>query len=489
MRHLARLFLVSAVLGLLGLAPVQASAAVASLEVTPETADRVTATTECVADTDDCIHILTATVMDAGVAQNGIDISFEIESGPSDPDMGVPDPGLSPDMTCQTAAAPTPGTCQVSFNANTEGTDVVRAWIEDGTLPIADEADMDEARDEAVTPGATEPDNTDVVSASWYDGTLNIEKEEDTFPLNGNVTFEATVLEKDPTAPNPAKTLLAEVDAEIEAGSANVDRVGPTADVQCDTVQATGKCTLTYPSGPNPGVDNIRGWIDRNDNPRATPPAGDEESGTGYEADNTETLSTEGTGTGAPITDVVKANIAATPVLTATPLTQSKVTNETATITASLTTGGVPDNAKKISAVVLSGGPNANKALTCNTGTGGTCTLVYTSTTAGTDSVRLWADTDGDGQPNEADTSETFGTAGTTPEPDTTAVVQVTWTTPAPPPDPDPGDSDACDQAQRDVKKAKKSLKKAKASGDEQKIKKAKKRLKRAKKRRAAACS
>jgi hypothetical protein len=490
MKNLARILALTT-LAFLALTPVAAKAAAPSLNVEPETVNRVTAGDDCApVATDDCIHVLTATVTDAGVPQNGEEISFEFEGGPSDPDPGA-DPVLVPDATCTTAATPTPGSCQISFHSSTEGEDTVRAWIEDGTFPIGDEADTDEEQDEAVTPGdpaATEPDITDVVDVTWFDGTLNIEPEEGTFPLSTEVSFEATVLEEDPAGPDPAVPLVANVDAEIETGSVNANKNATSVDMECDTV-ATGKCTLKYDASATPGVDNIRGWIDQNDNgTRTTPPNGDETTGADYEADNTESLSAEGTGTGAPITDVVKANISANPVLQATPISQTKNINETATITASLTTGGVPDNAKKIAAVVLPGGPNAGKSLTCNTGTGGTCSVSYTGATNGTDKVRLWADTNGDGLPDEADTSEDFGTAGATPEPDTTAVVQVTWVTPTPDPDPDPGDNDACEQAQRDVKRAKKALKRAKASGNDNKIAKAKKRLKKAKKKRANAC-
>jgi hypothetical protein len=493
MKNLARI-LAFTTLALIPLTPVtSASAAVAILNVEPETMNRITAgdTCEPVA-TDDCIHVLTATVTDAGVAQNGVDVSFEFEGGPSDPDP-ADDPLLVPDAECTTAATPTPGTCQISFHSMAEGTDPVRAWIEDGTLPFGDEADAAEGRDEVVTAGATEPDQTDVVDVTWLDGVLNIEPEVKASTTSTEVKFEATVLEKDPATGQTAKPLVANVDAEILAGSPNANVQATNVDMECDTLPTTGKCELKYTAGATTGEDTIRGWVDRNDNAaRTTPKKGDETTGAAavYEADDTETATTEGTNTtAAPLTDVVKATLSPNPQLLATPENQTKQTGETAVITAALTIGGTPENAKRISAVVLSGGPNAGKALFCNTGSGGTCTLEYTGTGSGTDKVRLWADTNSNGQPDEADVGEDQGTAGTTPEPDTTEVVAVTWQSAAPPPPPDPDDNDACEQATKDLQRAKKKLKKAKAGDNERKIKKAKKRVKRARRNKQAACA
>lgn len=450
MRRVGRI-LFPALLGLASLAPLPAHGAASTLEVTAETADRVTATDDCLQNDDDCIHVLTATVTDAGAPQSGVDISFEITSGPSDRDS--PDLGVLPDASCTTTGA---GTCQVSFHSSAEGTDSVRAWIEDGT-PLPVEVDISEGRDEAMTEGDTdEPDVTDVVEVGWYDGVIDIEPEEATFAPSTNATFEATVLERDPTPPAVAKPLLANVDAEIEAGSPNVNRNAAGPDAECPT-DATGKCSLTYAARATPGVDSIRGWIDRNDNPRAMPTAtGDETTGTGYEADNTETLSAEGNdGDRSAVTDVVKANIASTPVLIAKPATQNKGLTQTAMITAILSVGTVPQNAKRIAALVVSG-PNAGKAQSCDTGTGGTCTLPYSSMAAGTDTVRLWADANSDGLPDEADTAEEYETAGTTPEPDTTAVVQIVWIEPMPEPPPDDDGVDAknqCNPARPDAGK------------------------------------
>jgi hypothetical protein len=505
MKHLARLFLVTTVLGLLGLVPIHAaSAGVPSIDVvltpltgetiTGETVNRVTAAADCgpVAGST-CVQVLTATVLDGAAPVTGQEVGFEWTSGPSDPDPGA-DPVYVPDVSCTTVAT---GKCTVSFQSSTEGTavDHVVAWIEDGTLPIGDEADKTE-------PAA--PDDggdTDVVEVGWYDGVLNVyvppitapENEERTTAPSTDVKFEALVLEKDPPTGETAEKLVANVDAEVQVGApptGNADKTATGPDAECYTSQSAGTCELKYAAGATTGVDMIRAWIDRNENPNsaATPKPGDEEPGatSGYEGDDAEPLSPDDSDT----TDVVKASISATPILQASPATQTKKFGETATITAMDTLGGVGENAKPIAMTVFAG-PNAGKTGTCNTGSGGSCNVTYVGgTTAGTDKVRLWVDTDGNGLPNEGDATEDVGTQGSTPDPDTTAVVSVSWVAPTPDPTPEPTpDTSKCDAAKAKLAKAKRALKKAKANGDAQDISRAKKRVKRAKGRKQAACA
>ncbi|MGH2710178.1 MAG: hypothetical protein ACRDH9_03110 [Actinomycetota bacterium] len=492
MKKIAR-FVALTVVALIGLVPLPASAAAANvLDVELETANRVTASDDCLMDNDECIHVLTATVTDTGAPPAAeVPISFEIEGdGPSNADG--PEPGLLPDATCTT----TGGICKVSFHASTEGTDTVRAWIDDGNpLTLGDSS---ETVDTEGT-GAAAP-MTDVVEVSWYEGVLNVyvpplgtpEVEERTAAPSTAVTFEARVLEINPPTGEPAETLLANVDAEIlpsTPATGNADQQATKADIECPTLQ-TGTCTLSYPAGATPGVDLIRAWIDRNDNPNAATPTGDEEPGatSGYEGDDTETLAAEGTGTGKDITDVVQGSISASPILQVSPITQTKTTGETASFTASVTLGGTGQNAQPVAMTVFSG-PNNGKTAVCNTGAGGTCNLTYVGgTTAGTDKVRMWVDTNGNGQIDEGDATEDVGVNGATPEPDTTAVAQINWVAPTPPPN-GGGDDDKCEQAKKSLKKAKKGLKKAKASGDEDRIKKAKKKVKRAKRKKQSACA
>ncbi len=389
---------------------------------------------------------------------------------------------LTVDETCSMLA--NSGTCSVTI---TEAADpAVRAWVPGETpacspLPIPDaDCDSSEGQDEAAEAGDTvEPDDTDVVTVEYLEGTLDVTPEDSAASPTSPASLTAKVVSTETTP----RGLLANVDMEIIEGPNETVAAG--IDDECDTIQA-GTCTLTYTPGATTGVDIVRSWID-DDNPAATPPTGDETTGDEYEADATEET-VEGTTDEPDNTDTVTVNVSPDPILVAAPRTQPKNVTETATITATLTDDGTPEVGERISATVLSGGPNANKALSCNTGSGGTCTIQYTGTTAGTDNVRLWADRDGDGQPDEADIGETFGTAGNTPEGDTTMVVQVVWTGTTPPPTPDPDDNDACDQAKKNVKRAKKQLKKAKANGDEGDIKKAKRKLARAKRKKANAC-
>jgi hypothetical protein len=240
------------------------------------------------------------------------------------------------------------------------------------------------------------------------------------------------------------------------------------------------------------GIDKIRGWVDLNEDPDATPPTGDETTGEDvWEADKDEALADDDDDT----TDVVQASISGGDVLVLSPASATKTIGSQSALTATFTANAIPTSGKKIAAQVLPGGAHPGQAATCTTAANGQCTLNYTGTTAGTDKVRATVDADGNGLPNEADSTEDVGVAGGTPEPDSTAISQITWT--------DPKESLECEAAtekvkklKKKLKKAKKALKKAKASGDDdridkkkKKVKKLKKKLKRAKQRKQAACT
>lgn len=404
------------------------------------------------------------------------------------------------DETCETVA----GVCSVFLTSSAEATEEeIRAWVVDSgaipcnplPIPMTD-CDGMEGQDEVADDGGfAEPDDTDVVSLEWADGFLNVEKETTPTGPSTAVTLTATVLEEVTGTATP-RGLISNVDAEIIDGPQK--NLTPSApDKECDTAQATGVCTWTYTPGVTAGVDKWQSWVDENENDpgdaSATPPVpagGDETTGNGFEADNTEGRDEVGTPGATPetdITDVVEVTISASPQLQVSPSTQTKNTGESASFTATVTLNGTGQNAQKVAMTVYSG-PNNTKTASCNTGPAGTCTLQYTGgATAGNDKGRFWVDTNGNGQIDEGDATEDVNVPGATPEPDTTAIAQVTWV--APPPPPPPPDDEACQQAKNNLKKAKKALKKAKAKGDDEAIAKAKKKVKKAKKRKRAACA
>lgn len=134
---------------------VQVSTAV-RLDCTPETDSDPVGTT----------HTITCTARDAANALvNGVQIDVEA-SGVNDPDNG--NTPSTPDFTCTTAGS---GTCNIvdSSANNTAGLTTYRAWIDRDNTNSTVEADLTEARDEAVTPGTkAEIDDTDVVTKSWF---------------------------------------------------------------------------------------------------------------------------------------------------------------------------------------------------------------------------------------------------------------------------------------------------------------------------------
>jgi hypothetical protein len=339
-------------------------------------------------------------------------------------------------------------------------------------------------------------DDTDVVLANFLDGELDISKDgqdEASFAPGVDVKWTAKVVETGVAAPTKPRTLLANVDAEIESGP-NINKMASTVDMECDTEQTTGICELKYTAGGTAGQDKIRGWVDLNDDPKAmssaTPPApaptGDETTGDKWEADKDEGLD-EKTAKGAmdepDWTDVFQANISGGAVLVLSG-GGSKPVGTQSGLTATLTTGGTVTSGQQIAAQILTGGVNLGTTIApCTTAANGQCTLNYTGAKAGIDKVRATVDSDKNGQPNEADQTEDVGVEGGTKDPDTTAVVQITWTPPTPPPT-----DEKCEMAKKQVKKAKNALRRAKDHGDDQAITKAKKKLKRARAKRARAC-
>jgi len=484
MRKLARITALSLV-ALIGLVPIQATPAAAfvgTLDVEPELGGvRITGS----------FHRLTATVTDPEAPDDTI-VAFDTDDNPT-----------TAAETCETDG----GTCQLAISSSTAEVQTIRAYVQDhdpATFPpthtpcglpelpgLEPDCDADETQEEA------DDDDTDVVEVEWADGVLDVEPEGSAAAPGEEVEVTATVMSTEETP----RGLLANVDAEITVGP-NENMVADKADFECDTDQ-NGVCALTYTAGAADGVDEIQSWLDLNDDPDAEPETGDETDpeGDGFEGDASEGPNEEvepgdePEGDDGDITDVVEVSVSAGPVLILAPQSATKTVGTQSALTATLTLGGVPDSGEAIAAQVLPGGPNAGATSTCTTGANGQCTLNYTGANPGTDKVRATVDTDKNGLPNEADSTEDVGVAGGTEEPDATALAQVTWTAPE--------EDNRCENAKKKVKKlkkkvkkAKKAFKKAKASDDDdriakkkKKVKKLKKKFKKAKNRKRNACA
>ena len=299
------------------------------LQVIPETDENPTGTT----------HTLTAWVpgcFDAtGTGTDTCNVDFEVESGPSifvvksevnsNSSVDDADTELTPDMSCtidenraddpETAGnESTQEICSVQFTSGTAGTNVIRAWVDEGGNTSAD-ADQDEGRnagasdcvaspgggvpaDPAVcsdpgTPGtgSTEPDDTDVVSKTWVGptvGTFVLDYDDASGP-SGN---DPAASDSDVNQPNVGEVYTCNawntagagspatgqrIDAEAAAqgggdnGANDPDNRGfnnalnSTADFDnaCVT-DNNGTCTFTFnPSDTETGGADLCFWIDQ----------------------------------------------------------------------------------------------------------------------------------------------------------------------------------------------------------------------------------
>ena len=407
---------------------------------------------------------------------------------------GLPAP---PDPVVCTTTVAVPGSCTWTDKEAAGDKKTLRLYVKDPEPPATPCGFglPDENCDPDETLSQVDADDTDVVEYEFENGTLDLSPEDVPAAPATSVSITANIMSTEATP----RGLIGNVDAEIISGP-ETDVAGK-ADMECTTAQA-GSCMLTYTTAnpPATAINEVQGWIDLNDDPGASPATGDETGAApAFEGDATERqnegLAAEKGATNEPDnTDVVKVNITVgTPGLTLSPKTQTKTTNTAASFTASVNLGNTPQQNVKIAGATITGSGNLNKTATCTTGANGTCVLTYTGTAAGTDKFRAAIDSDGNGQPNEADATEDIGTAGgNTMEPDNTDVAQVTYQNPTPPPDGGGGGGDddgKCNAAKQKLKKAKKALKKAKQGGDEDKITKTKKKVKKAKNRKVAACA
>ena len=129
-------------------------------------------------------HTLTARVVDgAGAAMSGVEVDFEVLSGPGDDDVGDDDDSPeSPDLGCVTGAGDgDAGTCRVAYTeyGNETGVDAWLAWVDADRSDATLEADRAEGESAAGSgrPGCAagssgigsigEPDDTACVTRSW----------------------------------------------------------------------------------------------------------------------------------------------------------------------------------------------------------------------------------------------------------------------------------------------------------------------------------
>lgn len=443
------------------------------LEVAPEIDTNPTGTT----------HTLTAFVTNADGTNAGAGhlVDFEIESGPAatvncapaggtNPCTGgtASDDGntpLTPDMTCTTDAN---GVCQVFFTSQTQGTHVIRAWVDDDTSdatgPAQGDGDPTETRyaggndcADVTQPGLTagqqqgqygggagtasptgancavgtpvntvqEPDDTDVVEKTWQgafpQGCVDAEPETGTNARNTTHTITARATSgqlresgspaqrvdqagtfdcEGPALANATISFnIVDDNPNIYVRAVNgVPTGGPTGGDGPDTVTcstgATGECTFTIELVNQ--NDTLAG--DATNNPLRV------------RLENAGGTNTQ------VVDDVAKTWFIAgtTSVVDATPDIDTNVVGQTHTITCRTADAGDAAVAGQTCAARVTGGTtgNQNRDLdnnlattngfigSCETGANGTCTMTYTSTVAGTDTILVFHD------PNRSQTQD-----------------------------------------------------------------------------------
>jgi hypothetical protein len=147
------------VIGLLGIAPAAlANHGTLTLNVEPETASRTQGEEHTMTAT------LSATVVECPAPATGgyggcgpVNIDFENESGPNDPDAS--NSYTSPDLTCTVAVGS--NSCVVSYFGNRTGTDQWRDFIDHDNNNATVEADLEEQRNENPEQDPTDPSDDD----------------------------------------------------------------------------------------------------------------------------------------------------------------------------------------------------------------------------------------------------------------------------------------------------------------------------------------
>ena len=423
------------------------------LEVRPESGRSPTGNTP----------FLTAEVSDRGDGVAGIEIDFEVVSGPGDDDVGsAGDTPASPDLSCTTAGGGPgiPATCTVGYSEadNQVGTDAIRAWIDHDGSNGSVEADPQEGREEsgAGAPGCApgtqgpgdvpDPDGTDCVEMRWTARVatfVDVDPESDTVQAGTTHTLVASVLDQTGSVLDGAGTDT-EVGFYFLPGSPNDPGnpgMGGPYDLSCRTGTA-GTCSVGYQPQAT-GTDVVCGLL-----PTA-PPGQCGEGVTAPEADNrvdvVERITTAAPGYAPPV------------LLVSAP--GSSRTGQNLTLTAMLSSssgadlGGVNVDFEVASGpgdddVGTSGNTPGSPDLSCTaaaTGPGtASCSVSYTEADneGGADAVLAWMDTDGSNATVEADLGEGSDPspagapgcapgsagAGSSSEPDGTDCLEHGWT-------------------------------------------------------------
>ena len=424
------------------------------LQVTPEVDTNPTGTT----------HTLIAYVPDC--TTDVCEIDFEIESGPAvtvnrdssgtaarttDADNSP----TSPDMTCiiDTNAADDPVTpfdesagdaCAVSFTSNTQGVNIIRAWVDDdqdnttvdadttegrfaggadcGTVPVtgavaepttgANDCDTGAA---AVPGSRTEVDDTDVVQKTWGQGLtqacIDAEPETDTNPSGTDHDITARV-----TGGNAYTG--GDTAGQFDCAGSALPNTRVTVTITDDDpnvfIKAINGVSTGGPTGGGPNT--ATGTTDANGQLVVTIAcvSGAAASCTGT---NTVDLQVEGAGAGPGDCGTACDQVAKTwqqagnaTALDATPETDVNEIGQQHVITCRVNDAFGTGVANANCDAQVTGGTTGNQtrdldnnALTvpgyigdCNTAADGTCTVSYTSTVTGQDTITVWNDVDGD---------------------------------------------------------------------------------------------
>lgn len=366
----------------------------------------------------------------------------------------------SPDMTCiidnagDDPATPfdesTDDACAVSFTSTAQGVNIIRAWVDDdqdnttfdadategryaggtdcATLPgnvegaVAEDATCD---DPAPAPGSrTEVDDTDVVQKTWGQGLtqacIDAEPETDTNASGTDHDITARV-----TGGN-AYTGGTDVAGQFDCAGALLPNTRVTVTIADDTpnifIKALNGVSTGGPTGGGPNT--ATGTTDANGQLVVTiacvsgAPASCTDGAADPNTGNLINLAVEGAGAGpdggcGTACDQVQKHwqqAGNATALDATPETDVNEVNQQHVITCRVTdafgsgvagancdaqvTGGTAGNqARDLDSNALTG---AGYIGDCNTAADGTCTVSYTSTVQGQDTITVWNDTDGD---------------------------------------------------------------------------------------------
>ena len=212
-------------------------------------------------------HMITCTVnassANGGARLSGAQVDSENESGGSVNDPDSNSSRTSPDNGCTTNAT---GECTITYASESQqGTATIRAWVDLDGDNATDDADGSEDPNEQTNSGTKpEPDNTDAVLKTWAaPASVEAEPTTDTNPVGTEHTVTAFT-----TQPG------VEVNFNIDSGpNSNDDEMEPplggatTSDFECTTSNtpvSTNRfsCSWTYEGAGGAGQDNIRVWID-----------------------------------------------------------------------------------------------------------------------------------------------------------------------------------------------------------------------------------